>query len=73
MATRARAMRVELDRLDDQIELLDREERRPFARRAVDLRGHLDELEADIEAAAGGGLVPQPPTGPTIAGGEADE
>lgn len=52
LATRLRALRVELDRTDDVVQLLDRDVRVEFARVTTAIRGHLDLLEADVERRA---------------------
>lgn len=49
LATRCRAVRVALDRLDDQLDLLDKPEHRRLAPWAVAIRDSVDGLEADID------------------------
>lgn len=51
MLTRCRSIRTELDRLDDQIDLLDRDDRAIYAAQTAEIRVRLDQLEQAIEAA----------------------
>jgi hypothetical protein len=52
LATRCRAIRVELDRLNDSIMLLSKDERGGLDHDTAILRDVLDTLEVDIEARA---------------------
>lgn len=48
VATRLRSLRVELDRLDDQVDLLDRPQRVEIARHTVKIRAEVDSLENEL-------------------------
>jgi hypothetical protein len=54
VATRLRSLRTELDRLDDAIELLDRDDRPRLGHPSAILRDILDMIEEDVEARATG-------------------
>lgn len=54
VATRLRVLRIELDRTDAAVDMLDRHERVEFARRTTAIRAELDQLEADVERQAAG-------------------
>jgi hypothetical protein len=50
--TRCRSLHLEVDKLDDQINLLDSDERRRLGAAAAVLRDVLDLIEQDIESMA---------------------
>jgi hypothetical protein len=52
--TRLRALRVDLDRLDDAIDLLDRPERVELTRHSLHARSAIDSLEAAVDKLAAG-------------------
>jgi hypothetical protein len=54
LETRLRGVRVALDRLDDTVDLLDRDSRVTFARCTTRLRGELDGLEEAVTQHAAG-------------------
>jgi hypothetical protein len=54
LATRVRALRVELDRTDHAVDLFDRDLRVEFARHTTRVRAEVDALEATVEARAAG-------------------
>jgi hypothetical protein len=54
VATRLRSLRTELDRLDDAIELLDRDDRPRLGHPSAILRDIVDLIEEDVEARAAG-------------------
>ncbi len=49
LATRLRSIRGELDRLDDGVQLFDRDERVELARHTVRIRGEVDALEEMLD------------------------
>jgi hypothetical protein len=51
-ATRIRALRPELDLLDDQLGLLPRDELLTIGQRAAEIRCALDDLEVEVEQRA---------------------
>ena len=54
VAIRLRSLRTELDRLDDAIELLDRDGRPRLGHPSAILRDIVDMIEEDVEARAAG-------------------